>query len=724
MHNEHFCKSRLLLIAISILTSAAFSQEGANHKLLVDWGHWRLGHKTDPEFLQKNHLTITFGSGAPNFETVTREEFNQAMAKAKAFNQEYHDQGYLVLRYLSTSLNGTSGSNQDAPKKEQIRWLTFYNERWQDFEDYLGPKPPHDPTNWITVHPDGTFPHYRYAPYGQQTTAGFETWGCPDNPDYVRMMEGKVRAQAETGIDGSYVDWTHIAGGTCYCEFTRENFIKYLNQNLPAKIGQAKYGTGNYEKIALPQKRGDKFWMEWITYRGHVVAGFHKHLRTVARRYNPQFMISGNVFGGFGYGPIAYDAAGNMEMLAGDGCDDFIYSEMQEFLDSAPRKNEEGTKITNSPALKFLAAASHGKPVIVYATEITPPIFPNPTEKCLSAMAQMNIAEAAANHAIFREKRETPPGATQIYEFLAAHEDKLLGAHLHSNVAVLASLNQYLADELSFAFSASRVLADEGLAHVMLVEDDLLSDRLASFDLILLPYLPLLSTPKQEALQRYVEKGGALLVLGNSGKKNEFNLPHERIVLAGLWGGKSYPAQTTEKKIGKGRACFVPLEIPASKFLIPSKVKGEVTTFGPTMADMFADIPEGYTRNRIDPVLRATLKSVAQKATELLADKVTRLVEKTPYVEMTTMRPADNSRVLVHLVNYDVTIDGDLASAQNLQVQLAVPAGKKVKNVSYSGTLAAMKPLQFTVVKPAPQQVIRFQPDELNIYGLAIVEME
>ncbi|MGH7491839.1 MAG: hypothetical protein ACREOO_05545 [bacterium] len=724
MHNEHSCISRLLLIAITIFISSAFSQEAANHKLLVDWGHWRLGHKADTEFLQKNHLTITFGSGAPNFDAVTRDEFDQAMAKAKAFNKEYHDKGYLVLRYLSTSLNGTSASNQDAPQKEQIRWLKFYNESWQDFEEYLGPKPPHDPTTWITVHPDGSFPHYRYAPYGQQTTAGFETWGCPDNADYVRMMEGKVRAQAETGIDGSYVDWTHIAGGTCYCEFTRENFIKYLKQSLPPEIGQAKYGTGNYEKIELPQKRGNKFWMEWITYRGHVVAEFHKHLRTVARRHNPHFMISGNVFGGFGYGPIAYDAAGNMEMLAGEGYDDFIYSEMQEFLDSAPRKNEEGTKITNSPALKFLAAASHGKPVIVYATEITPPIFPNPTEKCLSAMAQINIAEAAANHAVFREKRETPPGATQVYEFLAANEDKLLGMHLSSNVAVLASLNQYLADELSFAFSASRVLADNGLAHVMIVEDDLLSPRLPRFDLILLPYIPLLSQKKQVALQHYVENGGTLLVLGNSGMKNEYNLPHDRLVLAKLFGGKSYPAQITEKKIGKGRVCFVPLEIPAAKFLIPSKVKGEVTTFGPTMADMFADIPEGYTRNRIDPLLRETLVSVAQKVNELLEDKVSRLVGKMPYVEMTTMRPEDNSRVLVHLVNYDVTVDGDLEPAKNLQVQLAVPEGRKVKNVSYSGTLAEMKPLEFVVVENTPQQVIRFHPDELNIYGLAVVEME
>ena len=70
-------------------------------------------------------------------------------------------------------------------------------------------------------------------------------------------------------------------------------------------------------------------------------------------------------------------------------------------------------------------------------------------------MAQINIAEAVANHTIFREKRETPPGATRIYSFLASQRENLVGAHLAANIAVLASLNQYLADEQSFAFSTS-----------------------------------------------------------------------------------------------------------------------------------------------------------------------------------------------------------------------------------------------------------------------------
>ena len=150
--------------------------------------------------------------------------------RQKSSINSYHDKGYIVLRYLSTSLNGNSNSNKDIPTKEQLNYLKFYNERWQDFEDYIGPKPPEDPTTWMMIKSDGTFPYYRYAPYGKETDSGFEAWGVPVNPFYVRLMEGKIRAQAETGIDGSYIDWTHIAEETSYDKYSRLGFIDYLQK--------------------------------------------------------------------------------------------------------------------------------------------------------------------------------------------------------------------------------------------------------------------------------------------------------------------------------------------------------------------------------------------------------------------------------------------------------------------------------------------------------------
>ena len=168
---------RYILLGMILLTLSCTTN--TDWKPSTDWGHWRLGHHSDEQFLQNNKMTVTFGSGAPNFDNVTRDEFDTAIKEAKEFNDEYHNNGYIVLRYLSTSLNGDSQTNLDIPIDAQIDLLEFYKSSWLDFEDYIGPKPNEDPTTWITRRPDGTFPFYRYAPYGRTPDEGFETWGCP-----------------------------------------------------------------------------------------------------------------------------------------------------------------------------------------------------------------------------------------------------------------------------------------------------------------------------------------------------------------------------------------------------------------------------------------------------------------------------------------------------------------------------------------------------------------
>ncbi len=687
-----------------------------------DWGHWRLGHRSSEEFLQKNKMTVTFGSGAPNFENVSREEFNAAMEKSKEFNDEYHKNGYIVLRYLSTSLNGNTKTNQDIPMEDEIDLLEFYNNSWLDYEDYIGPKPINDPRSWIMRRPDGSFPFYRYAPYGRIPDEGFETWGCPNNPDYVQMMKGRIRSQAEAGIDGSYVDWTQIAGGTCYCSYCEEGFKNYLETYLPKATADIKYNNADYTTIQLPTEYGQEFWMEWLKFRGHTVAEFHKKLRTAAREVNPHFMISGNVFGGFGYGPIAYDAAGNMEMLGRDGYDDFIYSEMQEYLDSAPRKNSEGIRITNSPAIKFLSAASHGKPVIIYATEITKPIFPDTSEAVLSLMSQINIAEAAANHAIFREKRETPPGATIFYNFLSNNESHLLGAQLNSDLAVIASLNQYLANESSYAFSTSRVLSDNGLNHVLIVEDDL-NDHLDKYRTIIIPFLPLLEIEKQQYLVEFVKNGGSLYILGKCGIMDEWNAPIKDIPLLQLFEDSQYPELLSIKKYGGGKVCFIPIDEMDHKYLVETSNMTNETTFGPAMTDIFPDIPEGYTRGNIHPDLKSVLNRLVGLLSETNQGMQTQLLNGQKLVEFTTMQNDNRNELIFHVVNYDVNLSGDLINKDNLKIQFLLPSDKVVENLSYSGEFRELNSIKYKTRHLNDDTIIQVELPNTGIYGLGVIEL-
>jgi hypothetical protein len=299
----------------------------------------------------------------------------------------------------------------------------------------------------------------------------------------------------------------------------------------------------------------------------------------------------------------------------------------------------------------------------------------------------------------------------------------LVGAQLYSNVGILASLNQYLADEQSFAFTTSRVLTDKGITHTFLVEADLIPSRLDQFDVVILPYLPLMSVENQDALIDFVKEGGNLFILGQTGINDQYNLPNNHIPFLEANELVEYPKDKLIKSLGKGKIIFMPLEIPSHKFLTVMELKGDATTFGSSMVDIFADVPEAYTRNKIHPELRQILENLANEVKDISPDHLTILKNESSFVELTTMRNNDKY-ILAHLVNYNVTIDGDITPATDVKVQIAVPEGFSVKNITYSGELGEMQNLQFDDEEINGKKMVNVIFPSLNIYGLAKIELE
>jgi len=136
------------------------------------------------------------------------------------------------------------------------------------------------------------------------------------------------------------------------------------------------------------------------------------------------------------------------------------------------------------------------------------------------------------------------------------------------------------------------------------------------------------------------------------------------------------------------------------------------------MADVFADIPEGYTRDRIDPQLRKYLVACVEEITTLLDGKLTRILDGTPYLEMTTMQNKKKDLMLMHLVNYDVLLDGTVTPAQNVQLEVLIPKGKEVRRISYSGDLDKVQSIPFE----ASGETIQFRIPNVDIYGLSVIE--
>ena len=87
------------------------------------------------------------------------------------------------------------------------------------------------------------------------------------------------------------------------------------------------------------------------------------------------------------------------------------------------------------------------------------------------------------------------------------------------------------------------------------------------------------------------------------------------------------------------------------------------------------------------------------------------------------MRKNDNY-ILVHLVNYSVTVDGNITPAKDVKAQIAIPEGLSVKNITYSGELGEMQNLKFDIEESNGKILVNVTFPSLNIYGLAKIELE
>ncbi len=232
-----------------------------------------------------------------------------------------------------------------------------------------------------------------------------------------------------------------------------------------------------------------------------------------------------------------------------------------------------------------------------------------------------------------------------------------------------------------------------------------------------------MNVQNQNALIDFVKEGGNLFILGSTGIKNQYNLPNDEIKFLEVNELTEYPKDKLIKSLGNGKIIFIPLEIPEHKFLTVMEKKGDVTTFGSSMVDIFADVPEAYTRNKIHPELRQILNNLADELKNMFPNQITVLKNGLPFVELTTMQKSDDF-ILVHLVNYNVTIDGDITPATDVKAKIAIPEGLLVKNITYSGELGEMQNLKFDIEESKGKTMVTVTFPSLNIYGLAKIELE
>ncbi|MCF7805447.1 MAG: beta-galactosidase [Candidatus Marinimicrobia bacterium] len=676
------------------------------------------------ELLNRLHATVNqtggpiiFPKDSESGEYITdMSEFKRMLQQSRKRVEKFHREGMYVIAYTTMALGGSSETFEDIPKPEELNLNDAYQAPglWNAYQEYFGPRPPEGPDKWPRYTHDGKYSYYRFRhPNAPRTGGRFEMFGCQDNPSYVQYMEGVLKLIAAGGFDGAYIDWTKVHGGTCYCPHSKEAFRTYLRENVSSQYLKKRYGITDITTIEPPVDNTMVLWREWLQFRSWSLTEFQRQVRAAARTVNPDFRISGNINGG-AYGNMAYTNGDDMEMMG--TVMDFFYSEIQHGLQSVPR-TEMGTKISNSGPLKFLAASAMQKPVWMYCIQPSTP-KPIPNEDALFNLIKLNIGEAFANHNTFSVVRETfgepisprvHSGAEQIYAFFEKNEENLIGAKLAANVAVFCSIDQFYSDEFSYFNPASRMLADNGIAHVMTVERDFSREELAKYDVLVLPYVPLMSDREVKIIENYVRNGGGLVVLGLSSFKDEYGLRRENLGLAGLLGFdlQNTPVEITRSDVGEGRVVFVPFN--------PLPV-GKGGTGDTPLPDDHMMYGQGKFPDRIKPAFEAIPAAVEWTAQGNLSGKMS----APSTVEFTTMDQPGKNLQLVHLVNYNVNLDGEVTPAEDVKVSLRVPEGKKVKRVTAGSPLSDTAEISFRFGDP----FIEIDIPSFEVYSLVTVYYE
>ena len=714
-------------LLLAVLPAAVQPETPRSGKALGpwDWGHIRIVRSNDNiEFLNRLHATVN-QNGGPILFPKEREsgqyitdlkEFDKLVAAARAKVDRFHQEGLHVIAYTTMALAGESPTYDDVPRPEELALNEAFNTPglWESYAAWLGAKPAEGPDKWARRSHDGKYSFYRFRhPNAPKTGGRFEMFGCQDNPSYVHYFKGVMRLVALGGYDGAYVDWTKVHEGTCYCEHSRAAFRKYLQEKIPAGYLQKRYGITDLAQAEPPLDNTQALWREWLLFRSASLSEFQREIRAAAREINPDFLLSGNINGG-DYGNMAYINGDDMERMG--EVEDFFYSEIQSGLRSVPRADGE-VKVSNSGPLKFLAAAAMQKPVWMYCIQPSTP-KPIPNEKALFNLIKLSIAEAFANHNTFSVVRETfgepispmvHNGAEQIYAFFKENEENLVGAKLAANTAILCSINQFYSDEFSYFNPASRVLADAGIAHVMTVERDLNAAELARYKTLILPYVPLMSDEQAKIVSAFVEQGGGLVVMGLSSSKDENGLARRNLGLSELLGFslQDSPVAVTRREVGKGRVVFIPLHpIPVGR--------GDTDT-SPLPDDQMM-YGRGIFPDRIKEAFAALPEAAAWAGAGLFSGKL----EAEGMVEMTTMEQREKNLQLVHLVNYQVTLDGVVTPAAGARVQLRIPEQKKVTRITIGSPIS--KTVEVAFKKSGDTIEFVFPPFE--IYSLATVYLK
>lgn len=621
---------------------------------------------------------------------LERSEFDERLRRLQNYTRRASESGITVIAYVSQNLS----TSREADPTGWIMSDVWGDQDWWDrYADFYGARPEEEPSEWLQRGADGVHGGHVWIPPEAPDERHYEVRGCPHSPAFRQYVAGIVNILLAGGIRGIYLDHSELmqahstASIRCFRDFLGARYT-------PGELKQM-FGIDRLSHARPAADADDPLWPDTILFQGASEAEFHRYLRDHGRQRDADFIIAGNLWGGFGFQSAAL--SGSDIQLAGL-VDTFLYSELATGTESPERgqRNTPGTRggvrTSMAPLIRVLAASSrtHAATSYTYYPQTPNPI---PTEGALFNIQRLAMAEAFANHTAFRrvEARHAEPvhrAAKTVYELLKRVELDILGAEMASDVAVAASLQPCYYGRYSYHLEVSRALADAGIAHEMLAPRDLQRDKLTQYHAIVLPNTAVLGEEAYAALAAYEQAGGNVISLGEVG------------VLDAR--GRPGPAG---RQAGAVRFQQVAID--------PQRLARDNATVRREPDDARH---AAWARGQWPEPLREAMGRVVAAVEGAAGEAMTARRHGDSSVEISAMRRPGSTDLILHAVNYSVDLAGDVVPARDVRISVALD-GKRVEEVQWHPLDGVTQDLEVKSVGPRAE----FTIPELEIYGIALV---
>jgi len=603
--------------------------------------------------------------GQPGFPQ-TREELEKVIADIHEITTAGKEIGIKIQTYSAIYDIPLSGTADNI----KVHWNPS---SWELYNDILGSIPQDKAITWLQVDSNG---NPKIVPYWRRPTEIIEYYGCVNNPNFYKYVEGFWRGELYAGINGGYNDNPLFCKNACYCEFCKAGFKEFITNRFKQKELKKYFDMKKGEQIEIPKDKSSPLSLQWRVFKEKSMMDFHRRLRDNMHKVNPESEITCNM-------------SQNPESLG--GVSDYIYLEV-----SASPRRDDNKCLTNMSHYRFLSASSRGN----RSHPLYLPHYFNkgPDESCY-ARCLLQLAEAAScglSYEVHLSQCRTfePYGrsARDWYQFIRKYGDIYKKQSNFADVAVVCSSSFFYTEKkVSSArhSSAHNLLTDGTIPAVGILSQDLVdSDLVLKYRCIVLPPVPMLSIEETEGLIKYVRSGGALIIAGVSGTHDKRAVPYDKNVLR-----KLYRILGVDLKSSKN------LPIATSSF-----GNGQLVYL--SISDTEDKIPE----------LSAILERMRQS--QPLVE-----VKGSNFIKVTLMHRKDPPAILVNLLNYDVTIDREIIPAKDISLTLEIPKGRTVSKVSrYSPNDKPVNP-DYKIDKKTDFIRIVAKIPEINIYSGILVEL-